>query len=232
MILIANITVKRYKRLKAGKQYLWILITTYYLLSKIALDDDNTSPMDGGGPSMTFPVKFSGARPGISDFLSAILSQEDTGEALANVNKNWLLRRQSRQQEEGASFIVDERNGFIRFDHRYADAGEAAYTEFCYWNCNDGKHKLVCANTGLLVNGKATDCQYCGLFFYLYDNEKRTLTYTSPYDVGASIQVTPAVSYSLPRQGKDIRAYIHDSRGVVNILMKWNGQKFDQEQVK
>ena len=34
MILIANCTVKQSKQLKAGKQYLWILITTYYLLSK------------------------------------------------------------------------------------------------------------------------------------------------------------------------------------------------------
>lgn len=34
MILIANFTVKLSKRDKAGKRYLWILITTYYLLSK------------------------------------------------------------------------------------------------------------------------------------------------------------------------------------------------------
>ena len=34
MILIANSIVKQSKRQKAGKQYLWILITTYYLLSK------------------------------------------------------------------------------------------------------------------------------------------------------------------------------------------------------
>ena len=34
MILIANSTVKQSKRDKAGKRYLWILITTYYLLSK------------------------------------------------------------------------------------------------------------------------------------------------------------------------------------------------------
>ena len=34
MIQIANSTVKLSKRDKSGKQYLWILITTYYLLSK------------------------------------------------------------------------------------------------------------------------------------------------------------------------------------------------------
>jgi len=35
MIQIANSTVKLSKRDKSGKQYLRILITTYYLLSKI-----------------------------------------------------------------------------------------------------------------------------------------------------------------------------------------------------
>lgn len=34
MILMANFTVKQSKRRKVEKQYLWILITTYYLLSK------------------------------------------------------------------------------------------------------------------------------------------------------------------------------------------------------
>ena len=34
MILNANSIVKQSKRQKAGKLYLWILITTYYLLSK------------------------------------------------------------------------------------------------------------------------------------------------------------------------------------------------------
>ena len=34
MILMANVTVKLSKRLNARKRYLWILITTYYLLSK------------------------------------------------------------------------------------------------------------------------------------------------------------------------------------------------------
>ena len=34
MILIANFTVKQSKRRKVEKRYLWMLIPTYYLLSK------------------------------------------------------------------------------------------------------------------------------------------------------------------------------------------------------
>ena len=49
--------------------------------------------------------------------------------------------------------------------------------------------------------------------------------------MGAGIQVNPVVSYSLPRTGKDIMANINDEKHVVKIRMKWNGMKFDQEQV-
>lgn len=35
MILMANFTVKQSKRRKVEKRYLWMLIPTYYLLSKI-----------------------------------------------------------------------------------------------------------------------------------------------------------------------------------------------------
>ena len=110
-------------------------------------------------------------------------------------------------------------------------SSEVCYTEYCYWNCSDGKHKLVAENTGVVINGKYENTECTGLMFYLYDNETRELTYTSPYDMGAGIQVNPVVSYSLPRTGKDIMANINDEKHVVKIRMKWNGMKFDQEQV-
>lgn len=200
--------------------------------TEVESPEEAAAPMDGGGPDISFPVTFSGQQPTVSDFLTAILSQQDIGEALADVGRNWQLHRQGRQLDKGASFMVDEHNGFIRYDHVYADAGEAAHTEVCYWNCKDGRHKLVGVNMGLLVGGKVTDCQNCGLSFYLYDIDTSKLTIATPYDVGANIQVSPPVSYNLPRMGKNIRACIHSPKKAVNILMKWNGQTFDQEQVE
>ena len=207
------------------------MLPVYDRTEKEALDVEDTSPMDGGGPDMSFPVRFSGTQPTISDFITAITSQEELCESMNHVVNNWNNRRNGRPLGKGATLNVDERNGYCRHEKTYAP-NEKAYVEFCYWNCKDGKHKLIAQNTGHVMDNKPIETECTGLTFYLYDNEKRTLTYASPYDVGASIQVTPAVTYSLPRQGKDIQAYIHDPKRVVKILMRWNGQKFDQEQIK
>ncbi|MBR4366175.1 MAG: hypothetical protein IKP43_05275 [Bacteroidaceae bacterium] len=189
----------------------------------------DNSVMDGGGPSMSFPVSFKGAKPGISDFVSAILAQDGLGEALETVKAHWTRRQQGRKLADGCSFTVDERNGYIRFEQVFSSV-EKSYTEFCFWNCSDGKHKIVAHNVGCVMNNKPTETENTGLMFYTYDDETKELTYTSPYDMGASVEVTPVVTYQLPRVGKDIEAVIHAENRPVKILMKWNGMKFDQEQ--
>lgn len=178
-------------------------------------------------------VKYSGARPNILDFVTAILSQEDTGEALGNMADNWELYRQNYPLREGATILTDVPNGYVCFDSRYEDGDirEHSYIEMCYWNCADNKHKIVAVNVGCNQNGKPVMTELTGLMFYKYDNQARTLTYVSEYDMGASIRVTPAVTYELPRKGKNIKATIHAPNRPVHIVMKWNGAKFDQEQV-
>ena len=177
-------------------------------------------------------VKYSGARPNILDFVTAILSQEDTGEALGNMADNWELFRENRPLREGATIMTDVPNGYVRFNQRYEDADtrELSYIEMVYWNCADNKHKLVGVNVGCEVGGKPVETELTGLMFYRYDNQARTLTYESPYDLGARVEVSPVVTYELPRKGKDIKAVIHAQNRPVHILMKWNGTKFNQEQ--
>lgn len=177
-------------------------------------------------------VNYSGSRPNINDFVSAILSQEDIGESLGNMADNWELMQQNYPLREGVTFLTDLPNGYVRFDSRYEDADmrEHSYVEICYWNCSDGKHKLVAVNIGCEQHGKPVMTENTGIMFYKYDNSTRTLTYESAYDLGASIQVSPVVTYSLPRKGKDIKAVIHAPNRPTNILMKWNGTKFNQEQ--
>ena len=177
-------------------------------------------------------VKYSGARPNINDFVTAILSQEDAGEALGAMADNWELLQQHFPLREGATILTDLPNGYVRYDSRYEDADVRDHSsiEMCYWNCTDGKHKLVAVNVGCNQNGKPVMTELTGLMFYRYDNQARTLTYVSEYDLGASIRVTPVVTYELPRRGKDIKAVIHAANRPVNILMKWNGTKFDQSQ--
>lgn len=216
-----------YKRI-----YKWNgMVPVYDRTEKEALDEDGTSPMDGGGPDMSFPVKYSGTQPTISDFITAITSQEELCESMNHLVNNWKNRRLGRPLVKGATLNLDERNGYCRFEMAFSP-NEKSYVEFCYWNCKDGKHKLVAQNTGYLEGNKPIETECTGLQFYLYDNETRRLTYASDYDLGTSIRVSPVVTYSLPRQGKDIHARIHDPKRIVKILMRWNGQKFDQEQIQ
>lgn len=177
-------------------------------------------------------VKYNGARPNINDFVTAILSQEDIGEALGNMADNWELFQQHYPLREGAIITTDVPNGYVRFDQQYEDADtrEHSYLEICYWNCADNKHKLVAVNIGCEQDGKPIMTELTGLMFYKYDNQAHTLTYESDYNLGASVRVTPVVTYELPRKGKDIKAVIHAQNRPVHILMKWNGTKFNQSQ--
>ena len=176
-------------------------------------------------------VGYKGQQPIITDFVNAILSQRELNEALDNVRNNWNRRRLGQQMAEGVEFIVDERNGFVRYDIAYGPA-ERSWTEFCYWNCNDGTHKLVAVNTGHELRFKPVQTECTGLTFYSYDNQTRTLTPASAHDLGASIIVTPVVNYRLPRQGKEITAVINAKDKPVNIVMHWDGMKFHQEQTQ
>ncbi len=178
----------------------------------------------------TVSVSFKGQQPTITDFVSAVLSQHELNEALANVRDNWNRRRASQPLQDGASFNVDARNGYVRYEVKYAPT-EHSWTEFCYWNCNDGRHKLVGVNTGYELRFKTIQTECTGLSFYSYDSETRKLTPASTYDLGASIVVTPVVDYHLPRVGKDITAVINAKSGPVNIVMHWDGEKFHQEQI-
>lgn len=179
----------------------------------------------------TISVSYKGQRPVITDFVSAILSQRELNEALGNVRDNWNRRRQGQQMPEGVEFIVDEKNGFVRYDIAYSPS-ERSWTEFCFWNCKDGQHRLVAVNTGYELRFKPVQTECTGLTFFSYDNQKRTLTPVSAYDLGASIIVTPVVDYRLPRQGKDITAVINAKDKPVNIVMHWDGMKFQQEQTE
>ena len=144
---------------------------------------------------------------------------------------NWNRRRLGQQLSEGATFSVDTQNGFVRYDIAYSPS-ERSWTEFCFWNCSDGQHKLVGVNTGHELRFKTIQTECTGLSFYRYDNLTRTLTPASAYDLGASIIVTPVVDYYLPRQGKDIKAVINAKDKPVNIVMHWDGMKFHQEQTQ
>ena len=176
-----------------------------------------------------FHVNAKGANPNINDFVTAVLLQ-DGDEFIRGAKENWRRRQQGKALDDGASFIVDVKNGFARFDKRYS-SNTYSYVEICYWNCGDKKRKIVAVNSGCIEQGKHVSSEFTTLKFYTYDNQSKTLEWLSRQEVGASIDVRQVVSYVLPQTGKDIMATIHSDRGEVYILMKWDGSQFHQEQV-
>ena len=175
------------------------------------------------------PVNFQGAKPTITDFVTAAL-QRDGDEFIRGTQENWVRRQQGKPLEDGASFTVDVKNGFIRYDKRYT-ANTYSYVEFCFWNCSNQKEKIVAVNSGCVENGTPVTSEFTTLKFYRYDNQKKTMQWLSRKDVGAAVDVSPTVSYVLPQSGKDIMATIHAPNGEVQILMKWDGMQFHQEQL-
>jgi hypothetical protein len=175
-------------------------------------------------------VNYTGNRPTINDFVTAVLSQDDLGESLDDVKNNWERYQQGKPLAEGsgASFTVDVKNGYVRYE-KHLTQKTYGYTEFCYWNCQDARHKLVAVNNGFFAEGQPITTQFSGLTFYTYDNQTKTMTLTSAEDLGAGIHTSAVVGYALPQAGKDIMAVIYAPQGEIQILMKWNGAKFDQQ---
>lgn len=173
-------------------------------------------------------VKYQGARPTISDFVTAITSSNNLSEAMGGVRENWNRRKAGRQLTNGAAFIVDVRSGYVRYDIRHS-ASEHGYTEFCYWNCDDGKHKIVAVNTGYEINGKPIDAEITFLAFYRYDNQTKRLVRIDNDDLGADITSSSVVTYELPRQGKDIKAIMHNDKTPVTVMLRWNGAGFAKD---
>ena len=122
-------------------------------------------------------VNYKGATPTIADFVTTYLSQEDDEEMIKGIWEDWESRQQGKALSNGASFTVDVKNGFIRYDKRYT-ANTYSYTEFCFWNCKDGKHKLLGVNRGCIEQGKPVTAQFTGLKFYTYDNQTKRMTQT------------------------------------------------------
>ena len=176
-------------------------------------------------------VNYTGNRPTINDFVSAVLSQEDLGETLNNVKNDWVHYQEGKLSEKSsASFTVDVKNGYVHYEKHYTQK-TYGFTEFCYWNCEDARHKLVAVNNGFLNEGEPITAQYSGLTFYTYDNQTKTMTLSSADELGTGIHTSAVVVYALPQTGKDIMASILAPQGEIQILMKWNGTKFAQEQM-
>ncbi len=181
-------------------------------------------------------VKYEGARPTIQDFAQALLFSGDVDDndcdeasnAAANAMTHYL---KGEPQEEGQSFTIDQKNGFMLYESKYTDPEFGEYVtryEMCYWNESDQKHKVIGYSVACYHNGKYEPGQFDGLAFYRYDNAKKTMEYyTEPGFENSSYTEDGAnVTYSLPRSGKDITATYWYESGKKQKTLKWDGHQF------
>jgi len=198
-------------------------------------------------------VKYQGKAPKIGDFLACITQDEDeTSEINGSLSVVWNHYLRNEPQEPCQQFIVDEKNGYLRytFDAKLCDDFEdldaQTIVEMCYWNCADGKHKLIAENVISMMDGKYVIGQYSGTMFFLYDNATRKMwavddeligAYVEPVIDEANCQTgkemtvsgeTVAV-YSLPQQGKDINVVVYRGNKKTEARIVWDGMRFKQQ---
>ena len=184
-------------------------------------------------------VNYRGAKPTISDFAWAFLSDytyDENGddcldEVRSSVKQAWINHRKGLPLEEGETITVDEKNGYALYECRTKDGSndDLCKVEMCYWNEADGKHKLFAYNVALFRNGKYDPGQFDGIQFYRYTNAKKKMVYceapgfTPQYGTEDGAYVT----HSLPRAGKDITVTSWYENGKKKQrTLKWNGRRF------
>lgn len=192
-------------------------------------DPDDIDFIGGGIGPEEIKINYSGSQPSILDFVNATIGDgfSDENECERWVN-NWKqYQRTKKTASKYDSYIIDNRNGYVRIESKYDEEDEVKFHDFCYWNCADGKHKLFARSSGLLIGGKSVETECTGLWLYLYDNDTHIIKYIGT-DKAFRPKGSNEITYLLPRKGKDI-TYI-DASGKRGIL-RWNGNGFGNANV-
>ncbi len=173
----------------------------------------------------SFPVKFKGKSPSISDFVTAIMSQEGLGEWMGHICDEWGKFRKGKPHK--GHFKIDSRHGYIRFEEYIDD--DHCVTDFCFWNCSDGRHKVVTTASSFYRGTEVLDGQYSGLYLYLYDGKTRRMEWVPDTKLGIEHpDINGMLTYTLPVDGKDIIATGSDpKKGFCRFVYEWNGNGFN-----
>lgn len=169
-------------------------------------------------------VKYQGSRPSITDFTTAFLEYvKGEEEFYVDVYDAWKRYLQKRPLADNVSVMTDVRNGYMRYEKINAE-NDTIVLEMCFWNCADGKQKLVCANAIWMLDGDygAT----VGTNFLVYDNAKRMMKFIYPEDIGALYDGDGLSVFFLPRKGKNIRVSAAGGGERWNEVLEWDGYQF------
>ena len=153
-------------------------------------------------------------------------------ECLGDIASSWEQYLQGKLLDKGGTFVVDTANGFMRFDRKYTGL-DRKQMEMCYWNCSDGKHKLVAENIETYANGRQIDTECTGWQFFMYDINTHRMKPVGGDDLGFVYDFpqgnSNTVSIALPRQGKTVVLTCHTPSGKITKRLTWNGSRFVKE---
>ncbi len=253
MYLCCDAIVGHQQITKIMKKVIAIIFTALLSLGSISAYGQKSYPADIFIYELDSVVTYKGKAPKITDFLEAFLAQDETSEVLWLLSQCWNHYLLGEPQDPCVQFTVDEKNGYIRytFDSNlcgdYGDEDDYFYYEMCYWNCADGKHKIIAENVVSMSGGKYYLGQYCGTTFYIYDNATRKIYTAEDELLGAHIDLEDyksslekgdemtkydetVVLYHLPQQGKDITVDIYKgSLKKTGIRLVWDGMRFKRQ---
>ena len=138
-------------------------------------------------------LKFSGQKPTITDFVTYYIGEpippeEDDGMEcgwICDFKDIWYKYRKNKplttSEKWTEKVTVDAKNGYACLEAYFALKEENykrdAKLEMCYWNCSDGKHKVVAVSETNSDNGQLIGPGMFGGFqLYLYNNDTRKIT--------------------------------------------------------
>ena len=176
-------------------------------------------------------VRYQGSRPTISDFATAFLDYSKTNMFYDKVYSEWQRFRQKMPLSKNVSISVDTRNGYMHYEIVRPEEKDTMVMEMCFWNCADGKRKLVCENTYWALEGDYGWDEFIGARFYVYDNNTRIMRTVLPEDIGALYDGDGLSVFFLPRQGKNIRVSAAGGGERWNEVLEWDGYQFISKEV-
>lgn len=176
-------------------------------------------------------VHFSGKSPDITNFIDALLSNgEEMGEAKSLFKSYWTIYKKKQELPPAVKIKIDKPNGYVSFNHYYAEDRSNLFIETCYWNCADGRHKVIAQVIATSRDGRPLMGQYDGLTFYTYDSKTRQMKWTPTPDLCSEefleYGLTDGSVIRLPQAGKDITLKLKTANGMRNFKLKWTGSRF------
>ena len=176
-------------------------------------------------------VKYQGSRPTISDFATAFLNHSKTKNFFDKVYSEWQRFQQKKPLSKNVSISVDATNGYMHYEILNPEKKDTIVMEMCFWNCADGKRKLVCANVYWAMDGDYGWDDFIGSYFYVYNNSTRIMREVLAEDIGALYDGDGLTVFFLPRQGKNIRVSAAGGGERWKEVLEWDGYQFNSREV-